>query len=54
MIDTAQKQQEPSTDVKAEIEDLPFRLAPHNIQAEQELLGAILINNEAADGSPAF
>jgi len=54
MIDTAQKQQEPSTDVKAEIEDLPFRLAPHNIQAEQELLGAILINNEAADRVSSF
>src|SRR5215813_4021318 len=25
----------------------PYRLAPHNIEAEQSLLGAILINNEA-------
>lgn len=41
-------------DVKAEIADLPFRLAPHNIQAEQELLGAILINNEAADRVSSF
>src|ERR1700750_1665623 len=24
-----------------------FRLAPHNIEAEQALLGAILVNNEA-------
>src|SRR6202453_4517195 len=24
-----------------------FRIAPHNIEAEQALLGAILINNEA-------
>jgi len=28
---------------------LPFRKAPHNIEAEQALLGAILINNEAYD-----
>jgi len=26
---------------------LPFRSAPHNIEAEQALLGAILVNNEA-------
>src|SRR5512144_956979 len=26
---------------------LPFRAAPHNIEAEQALLGAILVNNEA-------
>src|SRR5687767_3150756 len=25
----------------------PFRAAPHNIEAEQSLLGAILVNNEA-------
>src|SRR5262252_2207286 len=28
---------------------LPFRSAPHNLEAEQALLGAILINNEAHD-----
>src|SRR5579885_2698745 len=27
----------------------PYRSAPHNIQAEQALLGAILVNNEAFD-----
>ncbi len=27
--------------------ELPFRIAPHNIEAEQALLGAILVNNEA-------
>lgn len=43
-----------SPDVKTEIEALPFRMAPHNIQAEQELLGAILINNEAADRVSSF
>ena len=28
---------------------IPFRQAPHNIEAEQALLGAILINNDAFD-----
>ncbi|WP_279100540.1 replicative DNA helicase [Bartonella apis] len=30
-------------------EALPFRQVPHNIEAEQALLGAILINNDALD-----
>jgi replicative DNA helicase len=29
-------------------ESVPYREAPHNIEAEQALLGAILVNNEAA------
>ena len=29
--------------------EAPFRVAPHNIEAEQALLGAILINNDAYD-----
>lgn len=33
---------------------LPFRQAPHNIEAEQALLGAILINNEAYDRVSSF
>lgn len=33
---------------------LPFRQAPHNIEAEQALLGAILINNEAYDRVSVF
>jgi replicative DNA helicase len=33
---------------------LPFRTAPHNIEAEQALLGAILVNNEAHDRVSAF
>jgi replicative DNA helicase len=33
---------------------LPFRQAPHNIEAEQALLGAILINNEAYDRVSGF
>ena len=28
-------------------EDKSFRLAPHNVEAEQALLGAVLVNNEA-------
>jgi replicative DNA helicase len=28
-------------------DDLPFRQAPHNIEAEQALIGAILVNNDA-------
>src|SRR5687767_5969740 len=28
-------------------DEKPFRLAPHNVEAEQALLGAILVNNEA-------
>ena len=30
-------------------DDDSFRAPPHNIEAEQALLGAILINNEACD-----
>lgn len=33
---------------------LPFRQAPHNIEAEQALLGAILVNNEAHDRVSSF
>ncbi|HRE20440.1 MAG TPA: DnaB-like helicase N-terminal domain-containing protein, partial [Rhabdaerophilum sp.] len=36
----------------ARIEPQPeanLRLAPHNLEAEQALLGAILVNNEAYD-----
>ena len=30
-------------------EPVQFRQVPHNIEAEQALLGAILVNNEALD-----
>ena len=30
-------------------EEASYRVAPHNIEAEQALLGAILVNNEAFD-----
>jgi replicative DNA helicase len=36
----------PSTDYQ---QGEPFRISPHNIEAEQALLGCILINNEALD-----
>ncbi|MEM9028826.1 MAG: replicative DNA helicase [Pseudomonadota bacterium] len=42
----------PSDQLKAQAaadEPLPYRQAPHNIEAEQALLGAILINNEVLD-----
>ena len=35
-------------------EPLSFRQAPHNIEAEQALLGAILVNNEALDRVSGF
>ncbi|MEJ2117245.1 MAG: replicative DNA helicase [Alphaproteobacteria bacterium] len=35
-------------------QSLPFRQAPHNIEAEQALLGAVLINNEAFDRVSVF
>jgi replicative DNA helicase len=38
----------------AKDEALPFRSAPHNIEAEQALLGAILVNNEALDRVSGF
>ncbi len=33
---------------------MPFRQAPHNLEAEQALLGAILVNNEAHDRVSQF
>src|ERR1700704_744707 len=33
---------------------LPFRAAPHNLEAEQALLGAILVHNEAHDRVSSF
>jgi replicative DNA helicase len=44
MIDTARRWAE-----KEAVEPLPLRAAPHNIEAEQALLGAILVNNTAHD-----
>ena len=37
-----------------EHDETPFRAAPHNIEAEQALLGAILVNNDACDKVSSF
>ncbi len=37
-----------------EEDEAPFRAAPHNIEAEQALLGAILVNNDASDKVSGF
>ncbi len=40
---------------RSEQENLPaYRVAPHNIEAEQELLGAMLVNNDAATKVASF
>ena len=46
----------PARDVVAatSAEAQPFRAAPHNLEAEQALLGAILVNNEALDRVSQF
>src|SRR5262245_66522612 len=53
MIEPARKlpTQSPAT---ASDEAMPFRAAPHNLEAEQALLGAILVNNEAHDRVSSF
>ena len=35
-------------------DEVEFRVAPHNIEAEQALLGAIMVNNEAFDRVSSF
>jgi len=37
-----------------EHDETPFRAAPHNIEAEQALLGASLVNNDACDKVSSF
>ena len=44
----------PSGTSDAEGQDVEYRTSPHNIEAEQALLGAILVNNEACDRVSAF
>jgi replicative DNA helicase len=45
----------PSSDsLQKSLDALPFRQAPHNIEAEQALLGAVLINNESFDRVSGF
>jgi replicative DNA helicase len=49
MIDTARRKPREAGQEARPTEALPFRAAPHNLEAEQALLGAILVNNEAHD-----
>ena len=44
----------PQPSLQESLDALPFRQAPHNIEAEQALLGAILINNESFDRVSGF
>ncbi len=44
----------PSSSQDADGQDVEYRTSPHNIEAEQALLGAILVNNEACDRVSAF
>ena len=44
----------PKLSLEESLDALPFRQAPHNIEAEQALLGAILINNESFDRVSGF
>src|SRR5436190_16761667 len=49
------RRQSTETPASADARDaLPFRAAPHNLEAEQALLGAILVNNEAHDRVSSF
>jgi len=51
---TALLQTDQLREAAAATEPMQFREPPHNIEAEQALLGAILINNEAMDRVSAF
>ena len=54
MITTARRTPAEAAEKTASPEGLPFRAAPHNLEAEQALLGAILVNNEAHDRVSGF
>jgi replicative DNA helicase len=54
MIELARRRPAEGAAKAAAAEALPFRAAPHNIEAEQALLGAILVNNEAHDRVSGF
>ncbi|HEY7551898.1 MAG TPA: replicative DNA helicase [Hyphomicrobiaceae bacterium] len=51
---TPQSTAEASREAAPSPEAPPFRAAPHNLEAEQALLGAILVNNEAHDRVQGF
>ena len=54
MITSARRATAETADKTPSPEGLPFRAAPHNLEAEQALLGAILVNNEAHDRVSGF
>jgi replicative DNA helicase len=54
MITAARRTPAEAAEKTASPEGLPFRAAPHNLEAEQALLGAILVNNEALDRVSGF
>src|SRR5215470_15447901 len=54
MIELARRRPAEGASKASAAEALPFRVAPHNIEAEQALLGAILVNNEAHDRVSSF
>src|SRR5262247_2224785 len=54
MIESARRKPAEVAGKTGATEALPFRVAPHNIEAEQALLGAILVNNEAHDRVSGF
>jgi replicative DNA helicase len=54
MISTARRAPAEAAEKTASPDTLPFRAAPHNLEAEQALLGAILVNNEAHDRVSGF
>ena len=54
MITAARRTPAEAAEKNASPEGLPFRAAPHNLEAEQALLGAILVNNEAHDRVSGF
>ena len=54
MIEPARRRPAEGASKAGAAEALPFRVAPHNIEAEQALLGAILVNNEAHDRVSGF
>ena len=54
MTETARRKPAEAPGGAASTEALPFRAAPHNLEAEQALLGAILVNNEAHDRVSSF
>src|SRR5215831_15407978 len=54
MIESARRKPAEVASKPGSSEAFPFRVAPHNIEAEQALLGAILVNNEAHDRVSGF